>query len=75
VGAAIGSATAYVASADGSGAREVATDAYQPPAFTADGGEIAVNIGLGCRLRLVPTGGGAARLLPFEACQPVWKSG
>jgi CubicO group peptidase (beta-lactamase class C family) len=75
IGAAIGSAEAFLASPDGTGARPLGGGAYRPPRFTPDGTQIAFNLGLGCKLRLVPIAGGAGRTLPLEACEPVWRPG
>jgi CubicO group peptidase (beta-lactamase class C family) len=75
INAAIGSAQAYLASADGSGAHAIGGGAYRAPSWTPDGTQIVFNLGLGCRVRLVPVAGGAGRTLPFEACEPVWRPG
>ena len=55
----------------GSGARVLGGGAYQAPRFTPDGTQVAFNLGLGCRVRVVAIAGGSARTLPFEACAPV----
>jgi CubicO group peptidase (beta-lactamase class C family) len=75
IGAAIDSSEAYVAAADGAGAHALGEGAYRAPSFTPDGTQIVFNLGLGCRVRLVPATGGAGLTLPFDACEPVWRPG
>jgi Tol biopolymer transport system component len=75
IGGTIGADGAYVAAADGSSARLFGEGAYQAPRFTPDGKEIAFTLGLGCKVRVVTVATGAARTLPFEACEPVWRRG
>jgi CubicO group peptidase (beta-lactamase class C family) len=64
---------AYVTDAEGRTLRRVATDAGAGPSWSPDGLQLAYNVGISCKIRIVSLQSTEAVTLPFEGCRPVWR--